>query len=77
MAKKKNTASVDSVLSPKVGLCIECIHGYVMSDGKPRNPLITECSINHIRYSQSSLCCIGQYEKRKDESKIHPMIYLK
>ena len=77
MAKKRSTSSPVPSPETKIGLCIDCCHGYVMSDGNPYNPLITECSISKTRYSQSSLCCIGMFERRQGDREVHPMIYLK
>lgn len=37
----------------KVGPCLECERGYVMSDGVKYNPLIIECSVSKTRYPQS------------------------
>ncbi len=31
---------------PRVGKCIDCAKGYVMSDGVKENPLIIECTVN-------------------------------
>lgn len=63
--------------TPKIGLCVECCHGYVMSDGVKGNPLITECLINKIRYPQSWICTISYFSPRTTELVIHPMKYLK
>lgn len=61
---------------PQTGRCIDCKHGYVMSDGVKSNPLIIECLINKERYPQSWRCTINGFTCRHTELVIHPMIYL-
>lgn len=62
--------------APKTGLCLECEHGYIMSDGVKGNPLIVECSIDKSRYPQSWSCTINNFIRRVGELVIHSMIYL-
>lgn len=60
----------------KVGPCLECERGYVMSDGVKYNPLIIECSVSKTRYPQSWVCRINAFLRRVGKLVIHPMIYL-
>lgn len=76
MKFKSNNGKKVEPVPPKTGLCIECNHGYVMSDGVKGNPLIIECSINKIRYPQSWICTINSFIARIGELIIHPMIFL-
>ena len=76
MIKKKTVTPATPPPAPVTGLCVDCAHGYVMSDGTPYNPLVTECAISKIRYSQSTMCCIGRFEARKGELEVHEMVYL-
>ena len=59
-----------------VELCINCEHGYVMSDGIKQNPLIIECIVDKTRCSQSGRCSNKSFVERKGELVVHPMIYL-
>ena len=61
---------------PRVGKCIDCAKGYVMSDGVKENPLIIECTVTHIRCSQGWICGDGCFSQRKGELEINPMIYI-
>ena len=61
---------------PRNGRCLDCAKGYVMSDGVKGNPLITECTVTHARYSQSWISGNGCFSERKGPLEIHPMIYL-
>ena len=61
---------------PKTGRCIDCAHGYVMSDGVKGNPLIIECGINKVRNPQSWCCTTNSFQKRTGEMEVHPMIFL-
>jgi len=73
MSKDKKIIHIKPVT---VELCINCEHGYVMSDGIERNPLITECMIDKSRRSQSGRCSNKSFVERKGERVVHPMIYL-
>ena len=59
-----------------VGPCIECDHGYVMSDGVKENPFIILCKEDGSRYPQSWKCLIKRFSRRSDKMIIHPMIYV-
>ena len=76
MAGKGVNQTKEDKNTPKIGPCLECERGYVMSDGVKGNPLIIECSINKTRYSQSWICRINAFIHRVGEPIIHPMIYL-
>lgn len=73
---KGSKGNREEPVSPHVGRCVDCAHGYVMSDGVKGNPLITECPISKTRYPQSWLCTINCFILRTTELVIHPMIYL-
>lgn len=72
MAKGSST----SVSNPRHGRCFDCVKGYVMSDGVKGNPLITECTVTHVRVSQSWICPEGCFVHRPGPLEIHPMIFL-
>lgn len=76
MAGREVSKTKEDKNTPKIGPCLECERGYVMSDGVKGNPLIIECSINNTRYSQSWTCRINAFLRRAGELTIHPMIYL-
>ena len=61
---------------PRYGKCIDGDKGYVMDDGVSGNPLITECTVTHIRYSQGWISGDGCFSKRQGPMEIHPMIYI-
>lgn len=76
MVAKRSANTITQPPVEKVGLCIQCIHGYVMSDGIKGNPLIIECDIDHSRYPQSWLCRISSFVRNLKPMEIHEMIYL-
>lgn len=78
-SSKNRTVTIESKKQenqPKVGPCLKCINGYIMSDGIKGNPLIIKCGINDARYPQSWICTINAFILRTEEYIIHPMIYL-
>ena len=76
MAGKGVNQTKEDKNTPKIGPCLECERGYVMSDVVKGNPLIIECPVNHTRYPQSWSCNINAFVRRVGELVIHPMIYL-
>ena len=76
MAARKTYTKTAEKPKTKKGKCIDCLHGYVMKDDMPCNPLVTLCQTNNERYPQSWECQINNFEPRAGEMEIHEMIHL-